>query len=346
MYTKPSSFPLVSKPTPLQPMVKLKDYLQSEYNLDNLPDLWVKRDDMTGLGYGGNKLRKLEYIVADAREKGADCLVTMGGFQSNHCRQTAAAAVKAGMDCYLVLQRNVGRTDDQYEETGNLVLNSLLGAHVTFIDMDTDRQGRTEELVAELQKQGRNPYLVVLGGSNGLGGFGYVEAMEELNSQASDLGFSPDVIVSAAASGGTTGGLAAGAILNDLSVKVLGVDVGDEPDYLLQECLRVMHETLLISDWQGDIPENALEIISGFGSPGYGMPNDAMKKALQVASRTEALFLDPVYSGKAFAGFLDLAINQYRESKNLVFIHTGGMPAIYAYRSDLGPESYAYNGSD
>lgn len=282
--------------------------------------LWVKRDDLTGLAGGGNKVRKLEHLCADALAQGCDTLVTGGGRQSNHARLTAAAAAHLGLDCTLVLG-----SDPPDSPTGNVVLDHLLGAEIEWagpldyyaleaaIDATADR----------LASAGRRPYRMPLGGASTVGQLGYVVSAQELRAQRPDLA----LVVVADGTGGTHAGLVAG--LGDHAL-VLGVDVGTRPD--LDD--TVPRDALEAAALAGlPAPTGSCAVDHDRWAPGYGEPNDACREALDLAARLEGLVLDPVYSGKGMAGLL-AAVREDRvpADGDLVFVHTGGMPALFSPR--------------
>jgi D-cysteine desulfhydrase family pyridoxal phosphate-dependent enzyme len=308
---------LTQVPTPLEPMDRLAAVI-------GLPvgTLWVKRDDTTGLGGGGNKVRKLEYLCADAVATGCDTLVTGGGPQSNHARATAAAAARLGLGCVLVLS---GVAPPRLE--GNLILDRLFGAEVTWAGTAGyyELEAAIEERAAKLATTGRRPYAIPLGGASVVGTLGYVRMADELSAQDPDV----DLVVTADGTGGTHAGLAAG--LGDHE-RVLGVDVGTRPD---------------LDEW---VPRAAAAAAGQAGKPapsgrcrvdhdhfgaGYGAPSDECRRAIQLVARTEGLVLDPVYSGKAMVALLAaVAAGTIRRGRRVVFVHTGGLPALFTSRYD------------
>jgi L-cysteate sulfo-lyase len=292
------------------------------------PRLFVKRDDCTGLATGGNKTRKLEFLVGHALQQGADTLITEGGMQSNHCRQTVAAAVRAGLDCVLVLSR--GRNP---EITGNLLLNQILGARLVVVEKGSDRKPAMEQVAKDLRARGKRPYVIPTGGSNGIGACGYVNALHELESQANAMGFAPDAVVFCSGSGGTHGGLAAGAKLLGSRARMIGISDGEPRHELVEMVLRVCRET---ADYlKVPLAFTAEDIIAydEYSKEGYGVPNPPMIEAVRLLARTEGILLDPVYTGKAMAGLIDLVRKgTWTREQSVVFVHTGGTPALFAYR--------------
>ena len=308
-------------PTPIETLPRLTEKL-------NGPRLLVKRDDQTGLAFGGNKTRKLEFLVAEAQAGGADTLITAGALQSNHCRQTAAAAAKFGFDCTLVL---VG--EPPVQESANLLLDDLFGAQIVW----TDKAHRDKVLQTSFDSarvQGNKPYLVPYGGSNSTGAFGYASAMEEFVSQ----GVKADWIVFASSSGGTQAGLVLGARLFDFSGKILGISV-DEPQRDLQ--IRVAKMASETSGRLGSRIEFAADEVlvnADYAAPGYGVMTGAERAAIQLFAKSEGLLLDPVYTGRAAAGLLDLIHRGFfKKDETVLFWHTGGQPALFAekYQNDL-----------
>jgi len=301
-------------PTPIEALPRLSATLKG-------PRLLVKRDDQTGLAFGGNKTRKLEYLMADAREQGADTLITAGAVQSNHCRQTVAAAARFGMGCILVL---FGDPPDPPD--GNHLLHYLLGAEVVFTHRDNVTV-KLDEVFQAAQSQGRKPYLIPYGGSNTIGALGYVNAMLELAEQ----NIHPDWIVFPSSSGGTQAGMLVGARLSGFNGKILGISV-DEPADQLKTTIAKLATQLAGSigeNWTFS-PEDIL-INDDYTGEGYAIMGDAEVEAIQLFAKREALLLDPVYTGRAAAGLIDLIRKGFFEATDTVlFWHTGGGPALFA----------------
>lgn len=315
---------LAHLPTPIEEMPRLSAALGG-------PRLFVKRDDCTGLATGGNKTRKLEFLLGDAQAKGADTLVTDGGLQSNHCRQTAAAAARTGMDCVLVLQR--GFSD---EETGNLLLDRILGAQVVLIDATANRADAVAEAVAGLERTGRTPYIITTGGSDGVGAMGYANAIREINTQSAELGLGFDAILTASGSGGTQGGLLVGKKLFDQPAQIVGISDGEPVEELTKMILGVASDAERVLGRSLGLSSDDVCIFDEYYGQGYGIPTPEMVEAVHLVARSEGILLDPVYSGKAMAGLLDLVRRGYfKPTQNLLFLHTGGTPALFAYREAL-----------
>ena len=317
-------------PTPIQPMPRLAAVLGG-------PRLLVKRDDQTGLALGGNKTRKLELLVAEAQANGARTLVTAGAVQSNHCRQTAAAAALFGLDCILVLAG-----DQPDRPSGNMLLDLLFGAELVWGSTET-RDQLLEQTFRYAWDQGRRPYLVPYGGSSPTGAAAYVLAVEELLAQCADTeleGCPPDWIVLPSSSGGTHAGLALGARLYGFSGKVLGISV-DQPAEALKA--RVAALAQAIADLLGErIRFSPGDILadSNYLGGGYGVLGEAEREAVHLFARNEGLLLDPVYTGRAAAGMIDLIRKGFfKQDETVLFWHTGGTPALFAekYRDLVNP---------
>jgi len=301
-----------------------------------VPGLWVKRDDCTGLAMGGNKARKLEYLLADALAAGADVVFTTGGVQSNHARMTAAAACKLGLQAVLFL------CDSRPEpEQGNLLLDRLFGAEVRFLPGLTlaEMNAAMEAAAAELRARGRKPYIIPVGGSTPLGCLGYVRAVEELAGQSADHGLNIDAMVVAAGSTGTLSGILLGARAYLPGVRVYGVSVSPRAEAGRRKCAGIIGEgaALLGLDWRPHPDE--IPLYDDWLGPAYGVPTAEGMDAIRAAAELEGLLLDPVYTGKAMAGVRGLAARgDLRPDETVVFWHTGGAPALFAFDGLLGDE--------
>jgi D-cysteine desulfhydrase len=310
-------------PTPLEPLTRLTSQLGG-------PEIWIKRDDQTGLVTGGNKTRKLEFLVADALEQGADTLITCGAAQSNHARQTAAAAAKFGLSRILVL-----RGDDASKVQGNLLIDRLLGAEVVWSG-DNSPIEEMEMVAARLREEGQRPYLVPYGGSNPVGATGYVAAMEELLRQCGEIDLNFDHIVFATSSGGTQAGMLVGARAEGYSGRMLGISVEPSADALRRAVAELAEATAahLGLDYAFS-PDEVLADDSYLGE-GYGIVGDLEPEAIQILARAEGILLDPVYTGRAFGGMLDLIRRgEFQTGDRVLFWHTGGIPALFAYAPKL-----------
>jgi L-cysteate sulfo-lyase len=317
---------LAHLPTPLEPMTRLSSLLGG-------PRLWIKRDDCTGLATGGNKTRKLEYLVADALDQGCDTLVTVGAVQSNHCRQTAAAAAKVGLDCEILLERRVDDHSDAYENSANVFLDRLMGAAVTYFPGGHDMKA---ELVAHgerLEADGMKPYLIPGGGSNAIGALGYVNCAVETLRQADELGLVIDHVVMATGSTGTQAGLVVGFTGSGSGVPVLGVSTRHPKAKQESNVQRLVDAT---TDYMGLPPIHSEHVVANddYVGGGYGIPTDSMVEAVRMAAQYEAILLDPVYTGKGMAGLIGLVREGYFEgAENIVFLHTGGSVGLFAQES-------------
>ena len=309
---------LVGGPTPVAEMSRLRAALGGG------PRLLVKRDDALPFGFGGNKVRKLDLVAARARAEGADTLLTVGGFQSNHARATAAAAARLGLRCVLVLN---GAPPER--PTGNALLDGLLGAEIEFVSSREERAPAMRAAADRLRAQGRHPYEIPLGASTPLGAMAYARAVAELNAQ----GHVPDVIVHATSSGGTQAGLLAGGALLDLPTGVLGISA-DDPAPVLADVVAALVAGIDAALGSGgrlraSVPR--ADVDDTFVGGGYGVPTPASREALELAARTEALFLDPTYTAKAMAGVIArVRAGRFRADQTVLFWHTGGQVGLFA----------------
>jgi L-cysteate sulfo-lyase len=314
-------------PTPLEPMDRLSEHLGG-------PRIWVKRDDCTGLSTGGNKTRKLEFLMAEAEQAGADCVITQGATQSNHARQTAAAAARLGVDCFILLEDRTGYTDPDYVSNGNVLLDRLHGATIDVRPGGADMQAEMETLADKLRAAGREPYVMPGGGSTPVGALGYVNCALELVAQSAQLGFAIDALVHATGSAGTQAGLVAGLAAIESDIDLLGIGVRapreKQEDMVFQLARRTMdHLGLGV-----EVARERVRANSDYVGPGYGLPTDAMRDAVTLAARLEGLLFDPVYSGKGLSGLIDLVRKgQFAGAQNIVFLHTGGSASLFGYPS-------------
>lgn len=287
------------------------------------PEILIKRDDQTGLAFGGNKTRKLEYLLADALAQGAKMVLTTGAAQSNHCRQTAAAAARCGLDCTLVL---VGPQPKR--ASSNLFLDHLLGARIVWTEKEV-RDITLQKVFQKAHEEGKNPYLIPYGGSNALGAYAYLKAFEELAEQLKNE--IPDWIVFASSSGATQAGLWVGSLLKGLSTNILGISV-DEPEFQLKE--NVHRIAVELNEYQSltlKLDVDQIFVNDNYTGEGYGFMNDLDRSAIQLFARQEGILLDPVYTGRAGAGLIDLIrIGFFKKDQRVLFWHTGGTPALFA----------------
>lgn len=319
---------LAHLPTPLESLERLTGHVDG-------PRLWVKREDLTGVGFGGNKLRKLDYVLHDAMAVGADTLVSGGVVQSNSQRQVAAAAAKLGLDCHLVVYHGrVAPPSEAYERSGNALLNRLYGATLHDVPWTGDRNAAIKALYEELSGQGRKPYMVPYGVSNPLGAVGYASAAIELAAQCAALEFSPAAVVHCSGSAATQAGLVVGASELLPSTEIVGIDIDAEPERVRADVVSYASAAAALLDM--GFTEERVEVVAGHAGPAYGVPHEATLEAIRLAGRLEALELDPVYSAKGLAGLLALIeAGRWGRGDDVVFIHTGGAPALFAYRDVL-----------
>ena len=323
---KPIKFKLTTLPTPLHPLKRLSVYLGG-------PEIWVKRDDLTDMAMGGNKTRKLEYLVADALSKGCDTLVTAGAIQSNHCRQTAAAANRAGLSCHLVLNGN-----PEAAPQGNLLLDTLFGPTIHWVTRD-ERESRVNKLGEELKETGLKPYIIPVGGSNGMGAIGYVDAMLEVMKQAYAIGTNFDLIIVASSSGGTQAGLQLGAILSGFSGTIMGISIDsgkiDGPIYR-EKMARIAAESAAILGEPIRLEPENFKLNCDYLGQGYSVMGELERNAIHLAAEQEALLVGPVYTGRALGGLIDLIRSGViGKNERILFWHTGDTPALFAYSSEL-----------
>ena len=305
---------LAHLPTPIEPLPKLTKLLQG-------PQLFIKRDDLTGLALGGNKTRKLEYLAADALAQGCRMLITTGAVQSNHCRQVAAAAARLGLGCILVLAG-----EDPGSRQGNLLLDELSGAKLVFISKE-ERDQRLQQAFAQADEDGLKPYLIPYGGSNPIGVQGYIQAMHELQAQQ----LQPDWIVLASSSGGTQAGLVLGAKQTGFLGRILGISVDKPADELMQTIMALANQTAAWLGIDKKIESEDVLVNGAYCQAGYGILQPAEVEAIRLFARTGGILLDPVYTGRAAAGLIDLIRKGFfSPNETVLFWHTGGIPALFA----------------
>ena len=323
MHTQKISF--AGFPTPLQKMPRLSRVLGG-------PRLFVKRDDMTDLAFGGNKARKLEFLFADAKNKGADVVISTGAVQSNCACMVAAAARRLGMKPVLVL---VGKEPDDYD--GNLFLDKLLSAEIHFIDGSGPHvEDLMNSLAEEFKAKGRKPYVIPVGASVHLTVPGYALAMEELVNQFREIGERIDYVVCACGTGGTQAGLILGARLLDVTAKILGVNVFAIKADASRTIAQLVNGSAELLGVDFSIVPEEVTVFDDYIKEGYGVLNKEVTEAIKLVAETEGIFLDPVYTGKAMVALIDLIKKGYfKEDDNVVFFHTGGLPALFLYRNEL-----------
>ncbi|MDF2569738.1 MAG: pyridoxal phosphate-dependent enzyme D-cysteine desulfhydrase family [Sporomusa sp.] len=295
------------------------------------PNIYIKRDDLLGLTGGGNKTRKLEFLVADALAQGADTLITCGGVQSNHCRLTLAAAVREGLKCRLVLSEMVPGSYNP-EANGNVFLYQLLGVEkVEVFPQGTDLMAEMQRSAAAAAAEGRNPYIIPMGGSNHLGALGYIACAEEIMAQAFEMGLDIHHIVLPGGSAGTHSGLLLGLYGNNYCVPVTGISVLNPKTVLENRIDELVQQTAAYIGIDVKVPRDAIVCLDEYIGPGYTQPTAEMLEAVKLLARTEGILLDPTYTGKAMAGLIGLAKQGiFKKGENVLFLHTGGSPSLYA----------------
>ncbi len=327
-----SRFPrvrLAHLPTPLEFLPRLTQHLGG-------PRIFVKRDDCTGLGTGGNKTRKLEFLMADAQRQNATTVITQGAVQSNHARQTAAAACRLGMKCELVFEKRVTDPTEPYQESGNVFLDHMYGAPIREVEKGSDMNAAMEVVAEELREQGETPYIIPGGGSNPIGALGYVDCMLEIVQQCSERDIVPDRIVHATGSAGTQAGLLVGAKASTSGIPIHGIGVNAPKDAQEEKVFALAEETAEFVGAPGIVSREDVVANCDYVGDGYGVPTKAMNEAVILLARLEGLLFDPVYSGKGLAGMLDLiAKGEIGRDETVVFVHTGGSAALFAYRDRL-----------
>ncbi|MBN1430997.1 MAG: D-cysteine desulfhydrase family protein [Anaerolineae bacterium] len=320
---------LAHLPTPIEPLPNLSKYLGGV-------ELWIKRDDQTGLATGGNKARKLEYLLGEARKVGADSLITAGSTQSNHARQTAAAAARCGLECHLALYAPDSQPPDQPE--GNILLDLLLGATIHWTDEHAPYRQTIRHIEEKLKAAGRRPYVVPYGGSSPIGMMGYVTAMQELINQSELVGVL-DAVVFASSSGGTQAGMILGSYLTGWSGKarLLGISVDEREATIgprISNLINQGAQTLGLDWWVND---DVVDINDDYLGGGYAIVGDAEREAIKLLAQHEGILVDPVYTGRALAGLIDLIRrNEFKPGQKVLFWHTGGTAALFAFGNELG----------
>ncbi len=318
--------PLATLPTPLQRVENLEDALGPD-----CPRVYVKRDDLTGLAFGGNKGRKLEYLVADALASGATVLISEGAAQSNHARMTAAAAAVTGLRCVLVLDARHGS-----EVSGNLLLDHLLGAEVHIVPGKAERAVEMARVAEELRAEGERPFLIPTGGSVPLGAAAYVTAVGELLAQLTEVEEAPSRLYFASGSQGTQAGLVVGARAFSAPFAIHGIAVERPVAKLIADCVGIANGTAELIGLNARFTEADISITEECVGEAYGLPTAAGLEAISVLARTEALLLDPVYSGKAMAALIaDVRAGEFGQDEAVVFLHTGGGPSLFAFGTAL-----------
>ena len=315
---------LIGAPTPLEYLPRLSDHLGRE--------IFIKRDDTTPLAMGGNKLRKLEFLAADALREGADTLITAGAIQSNHVRQTAAVAAKLGLHCVALLENPIGTGAENYLSNGNRLLLDLFNTQVEMCDALTDPAAQLDELATRIDAQGYRPYVIPVGGSNALGALGYVESALEIAQQCEDAVEISSVVV-ASGSAGTHAGLAVGLEQLMPQAELIGVTVSRAVADQLPKVVALQQAVANSLELQAKAD---IILWDDYFAPGYGTPNEEGMAAVKLLAQLEGILLDPVYTGKAMAGLIDgITQKRFKDEGPILFVHTGGAPALFAYHPHL-----------
>jgi L-cysteate sulfo-lyase len=320
---------LAHLPTPLEPAPGLSQALGI--------DLWIKRDDCTGLAGGGNKTRKLEFLLGDAFEQDADTLVTQGAVQSNHVRQTAAAAALMGLKCEIILEERTGSKAVDYTRNGNVLLDRLFGATLRSVPGGSDMPAELEKTADEVRARGGKPYVIPGGGSNAIGALGYVDCAREIVIQADELDLAVDRIVTATGSAGTHAGLVAGLAVLGADIPVLGIGVRAPKEKQEANVLKLAKETAALLGHPDRVKDEMVVADCDYVGEGYGLIDQGVADALMLAARSDGIILDPVYSGKAMKGLIALSKAGRFEGERVVFLHTGGAQGIFGYQGELEP---------
>ncbi len=330
-----SRFPRVSLahlPTPLEFLPRLTCHLGG-------PKIYVKRDDCTGLGSGGNKTRKLEFLMADAVQKKATAIITQGAVQSNHARQTVAAACKLGLKCELVFEKRVSDATEPYLQSGNVFLDHLFGAGIREVEKGTDMDAAMQTVADELSASGQTPYIIPGGGSNPVGALGYVDCALELIAQANHQDLVIDHVVHATGSAGTQAGLIVGLKAEQSGISLLGIGVNAAQAAQEEKVYKLACATADLLDAPDLVKRDDIVANCDYVGDGYGVPTKGMNEAILLLARLEGLLFDPVYSGKGLAGMIDLIRNgHFKDRDNIVFVHTGGSAGLFAYRDRLSTD--------
>lgn len=323
-------YPLTFGATPIEPLPRLSEHLGGDVQL------YAKREDCnSGLAFGGNKLRKLEYIVPDALASGADTLVTIGGVQSNHTRQVAAVAAKLGMHCRLVQESWVPFEDAVYDRVGNILLSRVMGAKIDLVDegFDIGIRESWERAIEDVKARGGKPYAIPAGASeHRLGGLGFVGFAEEVRRQEAESGLRFDYIIVCTVTGSTHAGMVVGFAADGRASKVIGIDASCTPEKTRAQVLRIARHTAALVNLDREIVEGDVVLLEDYAYPVYGVPSAETNAAIRLCARTEGMMTDPVYEGKSMQGLIDLVRRGYFEpGSRVLYAHLGGVPAINGY---------------
>ncbi len=311
-------------PTPLTPATRLSEALDG-------PEIYIKRDDLTGVTLTGNKIRKIEFLLAEARQHNAEVIITCGGAQSNHARTTAIAARQLGMRTHLVLRNNGGKSLD-----GNLFLDRMVGAEITFVSAEEYERvdDRMQEIAAQYEKEGIKAYVIPEGGSNALGAMGYAFAMKELADQIKKSKQTFDAIILAVGSGGTQAGLLIGKMLFQVPINIIGINICDDAAYFQNRIRSILQEARQRFSLPAQLLSESIHIVDGYVGKGYGLSRLEEIKTIKQVAELEGLILDPVYTGKAMYGLKDLIAKGYfQKDQKIIFLHTGGIFGLFPKRN-------------
>ena len=330
MLEKFERYPLMFGPTPIEKLGRLSEHLGGEV------EIYAKREDCnSGLAFGGNKIRKLEYIVPDAIASNADTLVTIGGVQSNHTRQVAAVAAKLGMKCRLVQESWVPFPDAVYDRVGNILMSRVMGAEIEFVDegFDIGIRESWERALEDVRAKGGKPYAIPAGASvHKFGGLGYVGFAEEVRAQEQELGFAFDYIIVCTVTGSTHAGMLVGFAKDGRADKVIGIDASGTPEQTRAQVMEIARNTAALVALGREIAEDELVLITDYAYPAYGVPSAETNEAIRLAARMEGMMTDPVYEGKSMQGLIDLVRKgRFPAGSKVLYAHLGGVPAINAY---------------
>lgn len=323
-------YPLTFGPTPIEKLARLSAHLGGKVNV------YAKREDCnSGLAFGGNKLRKLEYIVPDAIALGADTLVTIGGVQSNHTRQVAAVAAKLGMKCRLVQESWVPWSDAVYDRVGNILMSRVMGAEVELVDegFDIGIRASWERALEDVKDRGGKPYAIPAGASvHKYGGLGFVGFAEEVRAQEAELGLRFDYVVVCTVTGSTHAGMLVGFAKDGRAANVVGIDASGTPGQTRAQVMEIARRTAELVELGREITDDDLTLVEDYAYPAYGVPSDETNEAIRLCARLEGMMTDPVYEGKSMQGLVDLVLKDYfPRGANVLYAHLGGVPAINAY---------------
>lgn len=324
--------PLAHRPTPIEPLPRLSQHLGG-------PRLFVKRDDCTGLATGGNKARKLEFLVGEAIREGADMLVTQGAVQSNHVRQTAAAACRLGLKCHALLERRIANSNANYEASGNVLLDRMFGATLEYRPSGLDMNAETMAVAERLRGEGHRPYFIPGGGSNATGALGYAACAQEIVQQSLDSGQTFQWLVMPTGSTGTHAGLIAGFRALGYELPVMGISVRQKRERQVTS-VHALAQATAAKLGAYPVPDGLTIVDDGYVGEGYGIPAASTLEAIALTARLEGLLLDPVYTGKGMAGLVGLVRHDFfKPTDNVLFLHTGGATALFAYEDAMARQA-------